>query len=138
MKFLFSWKGLAIALAILIALVVIWINVRNEGYKRYDDLTEFEFELDFGPYGRNNLNTFNDTLTKDLVLNGTKTVEYVLPKRQKRVTYNMLKALDIMNCPEDFTTEPVEDEHVYSIRLRTVIDGEEKEIRWRVVWGFYF
>jgi len=52
MKFLFSWKGLLVAIIILLILIALLINFRIESYDKVD---EFNFELSWGPMARKTL-----------------------------------------------------------------------------------
>jgi len=136
MKFLFSWKGIVIAIIILLALIAILINFRINGYERYDVVDEFDFELSFGTYGKKNINTFNDTITKDLVLAGTITTDYVLPEHVKKRVYNMLRDMDVLSFPSELALPMVDTDRTNFLYLRIVIDGEENSIQCWVPWGF--
>lgn len=136
MKFLFSWKGLVIAIIILIVLVLIMIDVRVNGYTRYDRVNEFDFELRFGTYGMQNVNTFEDTITKDLIMSGTMSSDYVFPEYAKRHVYKMLRDMDIMNFPSRLELPYVDAEKTNCLTLNVVIDGAEKTVECLVPWGY--
>ncbi len=137
MKGLFGWKSLAIAIILLVLLIVILILEVNDRNPAYDAGTEFEFELSFGCYGKNNINTFNDTITKDLVSAGVITTDYIMPDHAKKRVFKMLRDMDILSYPAslNFSTS---DEHVDHLYLKAVIGEEEQIVRWTVPWGFGF
>lgn len=137
MKGLFGWKSLAIAIVILLILVIILIVEISNRDPLYNEATEFEFELSFGCYGRNNINTFKDTITKDLVSAGSITVDYEMPERVKKEIFRMMRSMDIMSYPENLNF-PIFDEHVEYLYLRVVIGEKEQIVRWTVPWGFNF
>ena len=133
MKFLFGWKGLTIALIILLVLIVILIVEVRNNRQAYDNDIEFNFSLNFGTYGKNNINTYEDTITKDLVSAGSHTVEYVLPEEAKKKIFDMMRMKDFMSFPENLNI-PIYDGHVKHLSLKVTIGGEEHTVRWNVPW----
>ena len=103
----------------------------------YTEDLEFEFKLSFGAYGRSNINTFENTITKDLVSAGNIKTEYIMPEATRKEVYSMLERMDIMNFPSDLNF-PLNNEHVDHLNLRVIIEGEEKIVTWTVIWGFTF
>jgi hypothetical protein len=136
MKGVFKW-GLLLAIILLLALIAILILEIIDNQPRYSADLDFGFELSFGCYGKNNINTFNDTITKDLVSAGLITADYVMPEYAKRRVFIMLRDIEIMDYPDSLNF-PIMDEHVDHLYLRVVIEGEEKVVRWTVPWGFEF
>ena len=137
MKGLFSWKSLVIAIILLLILIVILISEILDNQPVYNADLDFEFELSFGCYGKNNINTFEDTITKDLVSAGRITTDYIMPEDVRRRVFIMLRDMDIMNYPKNLNF-PILDEHVDYLYLRVVIEDEEQIVRWTVPWGFNF
>ncbi len=133
MKFLFGWKGLTIAIIILFALIVILVVEVSNNRQVYVSDIDFEFSLNFGTYGRNNINTYEDTITKDLVSAGRLTVEYVLPEETKRKIFNMMKIKDFMSFSENLNV-PIYDGYTKHLSLKVTIGGEEHTVRWNVPW----
>ena len=62
---------------------------------------DFAFRIDFGIYGRNNIDTYNNTFTKDLVIAGSETIEFIIPADMMQFLYEMFIALNIPGCPDD-------------------------------------
>lgn len=137
MKFLFSWKGLLIALVILLILVGIFVDMRIRQENYYNPFQEFEFELDFGSYGMNNINTFNERLTKDLVDYGSINTDFRFNGSEKKDIFNMMYKMDILSYPLTLNDGFHDFEHPEGYMLRVKIDGEEKTIYWSAPWTFF-
>lgn len=99
----------------------------------YSEDLEFEFSLSFGAYGRSNINTFEDTITKDLVSAGKIKTEYIMPESIRKEIYLMLEEMDIMNFPSDLSF-PLSHEQDDDLNLQVIIEGEERTVRWIINW----
>ncbi len=137
MKFLFSRKGLFIALIILLILIAIFVDMRIGQRNYYNPFTEFGFELDFGAYGRNNVDTFRNRLTKDLVLSGSIDANFKFSGREKKEIFNRMYKMDILSYPMTLNDGLHDFEHPESYVLRVKIDNEEKTIYWSAPWSFF-
>ena len=137
MKGLFSWKSLVIAIILLLFLIVILIIEISDNNPAYNAEQDYEFELSFGCYGKNNINTFNDTITKDLVSAGVITTNYIMPDYTKKKVFKMLRDMDILSYPKSLNF-PLNNEHVDYLYLKVNIGGEEQIVRWTIPWGFDF
>lgn len=136
MKFIFGWKGIAVAVAILLALVGVFINLRVNYKNYYDPFIDFEFRLDFDAYGRSGINTFNNTITKDLVLGGNVVTDYILSERQRMIIFNKMSDMDIMSYGSDLNYGVYDFQHPENLTLIVHIGAEEKTIYWSVPWSF--
>ncbi|NLP49273.1 hypothetical protein [Bacillus sp. RO1] len=58
--------------------------------------TDFEFSLTYGTYGKQKVDTFNDTIIKDLVIDGTIEAEIPLTVEEKNLIYNEMIRINIM------------------------------------------
>lgn len=92
---------------------------------------DFAFSVRFGITGKNEVNTFNGTVTKDLVIKGTAQAELVLTDSELADIYARLRTINIyreLNLEPDMrncTKTPFGEEH-WQIRL----DGEERSFYW--------
>lgn len=92
---------------------------------------DFAFSVRFGITGKNEVNTFNGTVTKDLVIKGTAQAELVLTDSEMADIYARLRTINIyreLNLEPDMrncTKTPFGEEH-WQIRL----DGEERSFYW--------
>ena len=137
MKFLFSKKGLFIALIILLILIAIFVDMRIGQRNYYNPFRKFAFELDFGAYGRNNVDTFRNLLTKDLVLSGPINTNFKFSGREKKEIFNRMYKMDILSYPLTLNDGFHDFEHPENYVLRVKIDNEEKTIYWSAPWSFF-
>lgn len=56
---------------------------------------DFAFEIHFGIGGRNEINTFNDTVTKDLISDGTATANMTFTPEEMEAIYNKMKDVNV-------------------------------------------
>lgn len=103
----------------------------------YNPFCEFGFELDFGAYGQNNVNTFKELLTKDLDNSGPINTNFKFYGRQKKEIFNRMYKMDILSYPLTLNDDFHDYEHPESYMLRVKIDNEEKTIYWSAPWSFY-
>ena len=66
---------------------------------------DFGFKIDFGTYGKNNIDTFSHTFTKDLIIAGTETVDFVIPAAKMQEIYAAFKEHNIFELPNDINAE---------------------------------
>ncbi|WP_342562070.1 hypothetical protein NST84_20865 [Paenibacillus sp. FSL R7-0345] len=92
---------------------------------------DFAFSVRFGITGKNEINTFNGTVTKDLVTLGTAQADFVFTDSELADIYARLRTINIYrelklepdrkNCAKT----PFDEEH-WQIRL----DGEQRSFDW--------
>lgn len=97
--------------------------------------SEFDFSVKFG-YGevnKNEVNTYNDTVTKDLIVKGTTSANLVLTADEMASIYTKMKAIDIM----DIDIEPYKPGNTRCEQVpygedtwRITIDGMTRELSW--------
>ncbi|MEK5207432.1 hypothetical protein [Psychrobacillus sp. FSL H8-0510] len=99
--------------------------------------SDFDFSIQFGVQKKNEINTFEGTVTKDLIADGTATTELILTEDDMKDIYEKMKEINITETKE-FTAEPIngtvcmqqsygEDEWVIIINGETItklISGE--------------
>jgi hypothetical protein len=94
----------------------------------------FNVSLKYGVDARNELNTFNDTFTKDLVLDGTVRTRLVLTEAEIDSIEAMFLSIDIFDYPDTFVapnsdTVAVVTPHVtYVLKLKR--DASQKVVYW--------
>lgn len=57
---------------------------------------DFEFSVQFGVGSKNEINTFNNTVTKDLVVDGTITKKIPLTKEEIKSVYEKMKQINVL------------------------------------------
>jgi hypothetical protein len=80
------------------------------GCKKDDRLPEqitedFNFSLQYGINGINEINTYEKTITKDLIVNGTKSIKFQIPKKDLGDIYSKLVELDIARISEKLVSD---------------------------------
>lgn len=93
----------------------------------------FNFSVSFG-YGtvnKNEINTFNNTVTKDLVMNGTATANLTLTTEEMNDIYDVMREIDVLreldldNSDSNCSSTPVNEDH-WEIQ----VDGEQRTFDW--------
>ncbi|TFE31580.1 hypothetical protein [Cohnella luojiensis] len=85
--------------AILLSLTIVLVgcdhpdNVNTMPEKMPDD---FNFSVRFGITSKNEVNTFDSTVTKDLVVNGTAKATIRLSEKEMTDIYNQMREIDIL------------------------------------------
>jgi len=68
-------------------------SIEPDGARKVPE--DFAFSLKFGAMALNGIDTYNGTLTKDLIEAGTEAISYTLPAEQKALIYDAFVAADI-------------------------------------------
>lgn len=93
----------------------------------------FKFSVSFG-YGdvnKNEINTFNNTVTKDLVTKGTVTAKLTLTNEEMIDIYDRMREIDVLreldldNSDSNCSSTPVNEDH-WEIQ----VDGEQRTFDW--------
>lgn len=95
----------------------------------------FNFKLNFNTYGKDQINTYNKTFTKDLVLNGSQTIDFEFSTEVKQQILELMTKMNIMSCPDDLKVEGMGITPPCHYKLTVTIKGETKTIIWDE--GFY-
>jgi hypothetical protein len=94
----------------------------------------FNVSLKFGVGARNELNTFTDTFTKDLILDGTVTTKLVLPQAEIDSLEARFLRIDIFTYPDTFMAQQTDTVAVLtphtSYVLKLSCEHREKAIYW--------
>lgn len=64
---------------------------------------DFSFSLKYGVGALNEINTFEDTYTKDLVNDGTITTELKLTKKELKMIYNEMKRIELLSTIQNIS-----------------------------------
>lgn len=89
-------------------------------------ILKFEASLTY-----NEINTFENYVIKDLVLDGIAKTEMILTKEEMKSIYDQMMAVEILSYPR-FFNPPIDSQYTPSPTyiFVIVIDGKEKEIYW--------
>lgn len=93
---------------------------------------DFEFLVKFGVGAKNVLNTFENTFTKDMVMDPAITISLKLSQEEKKLVYEQMRQIHIWDYPTRFRpdTDTIQSPQP-SYYLRIQINGEQKEIFWK-------
>ncbi|HEY9061756.1 MAG TPA: hypothetical protein VIO64_14780 [Pseudobacteroides sp.] len=96
----------------------------------YEDLDKFNFKLNFNTNGKYQIDTYKGTFTKDLVKDGTKTIEFKLPDNIKKSIYDLMRDIDIMSFPTKLDLEGTGIMPSCDYKLTVTIGSKSRTIEW--------
>lgn len=88
----------------------------------------FDISLSYGIHSASEINTYNDTYTKDLVEDDV-TTQMELTDEELDVIYEKMKEVDILNNPELINEDPCTIPHAEN-HLTVTVDGVEVQRDW--------
>ncbi|WP_051314882.1 hypothetical protein [Alteribacter aurantiacus] len=103
-----------------VILVLVFVSCSNETSALPSEMPDdFDFSLHFG-YGSNNeLNTFEDTFTKDLIENGQETTDMILTDAEKSIIYEKMRDANVLDVADHTQGSPCMDPHpTYDLTLQ--------------------
>ena len=100
----------------------------SEAVHIYPD--DFDFRLDFGVDGKNRIDTFNGSFTKDLVIDGTATIDLIIPENIMKDIYDKMMEIDIMSFPDTLDLDDLFITPSCDYDLHITANGINKAIVW--------
>ncbi|SFJ12328.1 hypothetical protein SAMN02799624_03358 [Paenibacillus sp. UNC496MF] len=93
---------------------------------------DFDFELKYGyGGGKNEVDTYDDTITKDLIVNGTATADLALSEQEMRDIYARMREIDVMGKKKLEPENPGCGQEPHTDDSWTVTAaGETKSMHW--------
>lgn len=91
---------------------------------------DFNFSLTFSTFGKCKIDTFKSTFTKDLVMDGTKTIRFVIPKEVKDEIFKAMMDIDIMSFPDELKNGEMSTTPYCDYKLVIHAFGRNKTIIW--------
>nr|WP_144929110.1 hypothetical protein [Paenibacillus bovis] len=115
-------------LFLLLSLVLTACNSQNQVLpeKMPDD---FGFSLKYGVTLANELNTYDDTFTKDLIERGSVTTDMVLSNEELEVIYEKFRSADVLGLPEVRNSSSCQ-KPFSRYELSMTVDDEEYNLKW--------
>jgi len=116
---------------LILSLIILLIGCGQAGPDMPEEMPEdFDFSVRFGITARNEINTFEDRVTKDLIANGTATAQLSLTEDEMKGVYERMKKIRILRdlrleARDGCLQVPYEEEY-WTIQ----IDGEIREYYW--------
>jgi hypothetical protein len=94
-----------------------------------NDPKRFDFVFIFGVGAKNELNTYDNAFTKDLVKGPSQTLALRLTDQEKQTIYNKLKEMHFTELPDsNYRCNSFEPQESY--RLSVQMDGHKKQVGW--------
>lgn len=90
---------------------------------------DFNFVLKYGFEARDIINTYENTYTKNMVLNDDETIEMILSDEEKKVIYEKMRAVNILNSADNASETTCADPHERN-KLNLTLNGEEYQREW--------
>lgn len=90
---------------------------------------DFSFSLKYGVTAANEINTYDNTYTKDLVVDGTASTDMVLSDEEMEVIYEKFRSVDVVGLAEE-KGGSVCMEPYNRYELTMTIDGEDYDLKW--------
>lgn len=115
-------------LANLFIILCLFFTLYNSNFEKSSD--DFNFLLLYGYNGDNSINTFNNRLTKDLVINGNQTIKFKMPKEKKDEIYQLIIKNKINELPETIESKGFICYPSNKLYLKYSINGETKTVSW--------
>jgi hypothetical protein len=97
---------------------------------------EFNFILKYGVMAKNEIDTFHNTVTKDLIMDPSITISLSLTEGEMDEIYQKMVEIDFFNYPDEFKVIVPEGELIhlvtpyYSYYFRVEKDAMVKELKW--------
>jgi predicted small lipoprotein YifL len=105
------------------------------GKKEYIYPDDFNFRLNFEVDGKNQIDTYNGTFTKDLIIDGTKTIDFIVPENIKKEIFNKMTEIGIMSFPDTLNLDDLYISPSCDYDLHITVNGTVKAVVWTD--GFY-
>ncbi|MDG5789267.1 hypothetical protein QA612_17545 [Evansella sp. AB-P1] len=90
---------------------------------------DFAFSLKYGITAANELNTYDNTFTKDLIQDGTATTDMELSNEEMEAIYEKFRSVDVLSLPEEESGSPCMDPY-NRYELTMTVDGEQYNLEW--------
>lgn len=108
------------------------------GRKEVEQIIKIHYKYDF----TNEINTFNKTCTKDLVLGGVITMDYWFQLEEQDTIIKVIEEIDFSNLPDTLSYQPEDsisvviepDPGIQSLRIN--YNNQDKTVYWYIVNSF--
>ncbi len=125
-------KYLKITLTLLISLI--FISCNENSVEPNEQFVKILFKYNY----KDELNTYDNYLIKDLVLDGLKKVKFWLTEEEQQKIENKINETNFYSLPDTIIdNSPVEISPNFQQYLRIKINDQEKEITWKYITPEY-
>lgn len=123
-------KDRLVCMLLCIALFISLVSCANNSQAHGTAPDDFNFSLCFGVDGKNKLDTYKETFTKDLVIDGTETIDFAIPKEEKQRIYEALLQYGIDQMPDDLSVDDYYLTPANHLIFTYTCQNRTKEIVW--------
>ncbi|MDG5786185.1 hypothetical protein QA612_01690 [Evansella sp. AB-P1] len=124
---IWKWKALII---ITFIILIAACSTSEEGEKLPKEMPEdFDFVLKYGYEARNIINTYENTYTKNMIMDEDITIGMSLSNEEREWIYEKMVNADILNSAENASEIQCADPHEKN-ELTLTLDGEAYEREW--------
>lgn len=130
---MYSVLVISVAVLVLICSSIYFIMKENQPNKvvSLKPTSDFNFRLNFSTNGLQQIDTYKGTFTKDLILDGTKTINFAIPNNVKNEIYKMMMDINILAFPDTLTADETKCTPSCDYKLTVTINGNTKNIVWK-------
>lgn len=90
---------------------------------------DFAFSLKYGVTAANEINTYDNTYTKDLVIDGTITTVMTLTNEEMEIFYEKFRDTNVLKLPQEKGGSTCMEPY-YRYKLNMTINGEDHNLTW--------
>jgi len=90
--------------------------------------TDFNFIFSYGVLKKNQLNTLNNSFTKDLIIDGLKTIELKMTEAEKKQIFMYMEEINLFEYSNEIEGMRLNPESGYEFDI--TYNGIEKKVRW--------
>jgi hypothetical protein len=122
---------IAILLTLILIVSLAYLFLQKTSNENLNSVDSFNLVLRYGVGAKNELNTFNGTFTKDLILDPSVTTNLALTNEEKLQIQHKIAEIDFFNLPDSFPTNQsviVIPMSAYYIRVQN--GTQIKEVSW--------
>ncbi|WP_047984397.1 hypothetical protein [Ornithinibacillus californiensis] len=119
----------SIVLVVVLFLVFQGDKLDNEKSLPLEMPDDFNFVLNYGYEARNIIDTFENSYTKNMILNDDQTIEMLLSDEEMKLIYEKMKEADILYSAENATDTSCAKPHEIN-KLKLTLNGKDYEREW--------
>lgn len=115
---------------LLISVMFVFSACKTSGNELQEEMPDdFAFSLKYGVTAANEINSYKDSFTKDLVMDGTETTALVLSEEELETFYHVFRESDVLNLPDEAGGQPCQSPYNH-YELEMTADREEVDLTW--------
>ncbi len=127
-------KRFAVAILLILILAIslaVYLSMQKPSGDSFSLTDDFNLVLKYGVGAKNELNTFDGTFTRDLILDPPVTTRLILTSQEKMQILQKIDEMDMFGFPDNFSKNPdvwVTPQTDYYIKVQN--GSQTKEVSW--------